>query len=153
LRISTYKKRQSLLLPTTISESVSPARLDNSLVWSVNQRAKDFLANLKWDVPIGVVSVAGLYRTGKSYLLNSIILQRPNGFVVGDTTQACTQGLWIWTEALQGSTADGRELQLLIIDTEGLGDTEKDQDNDVRIFSLAILMSSCFVYNSKGAID
>jgi hypothetical protein len=42
---------------------------------------------------------------------------------------------------------------VLVIDTEGLGDTDKDQDNDVRIFSLAILMSSYFVYNLKATID
>ncbi len=41
---------------------------------------------------------------------------------------------------------------MLVIDTEGLGDTDKEQDNDVRIFSLAILMSSYFVYNYTGAI-
>lgn len=41
----------------------------------------------------------------------------------------------------------------MVVDTEGLGDTEKDQNNDVRIFSLAILMSSYFVYNCKGTID
>ena len=42
---------------------------------------------------------------------------------------------------------------MLVIDTEGLGDTEKDQDNDVLIFSLANLMSSYFVYNCSGTID
>jgi hypothetical protein len=38
-----------------------------------------------------VVTVAGMYRTGKSYLLNRIILDRKNGFGVGPTVNACTK--------------------------------------------------------------
>lgn len=41
--------------------------------------------------PIAVISVAGLYRTGKSYLLNRILLNRSNGFGVGPTVNPCTK--------------------------------------------------------------
>ena len=34
-----------------------------------------------------------------------------------------------------------------------MGGLEKDTDYDSRIFSIATLISSCFVYNSSGAID
>jgi len=37
------------------------------------------------------VSVAGLYRTGKSYLLNRVILNRSDGFGVGPTVNPCTK--------------------------------------------------------------
>ena len=30
--------------------------------------------------PIGVVAVAGMYRTGKSYLLNRLLLNRKRGY-------------------------------------------------------------------------
>ena len=43
--------------------------------------------------PFGVVIVTGLYRTGKSYLLNQLI-QEPGAFTVDPTTQACTRGIW-----------------------------------------------------------
>ena len=33
--------------------------------------------------PLGVISVAGMYRTGKSYLLNRVLLNRQRGFGVG----------------------------------------------------------------------
>jgi len=46
--------------------------------------------------PIGVVSVAGMYRTGKSYLLNRLLLNRKGGFNVGPTVNPCTKGIWIW---------------------------------------------------------
>ena len=41
--------------------------------------------------PIGVVAVAGMYRTGKSYLLNRMLLNRSNGFGVGPTINPCTK--------------------------------------------------------------
>jgi hypothetical protein len=46
--------------------------------------------------PIGLVAVAGMYRTGKSYLLNRMLLNRSNGFGVGPTINPCTKGLWLW---------------------------------------------------------
>ena len=44
--------------------------------------------------PFGVVSVAGLYRTGKSYLLNKVLLNRKpgeSGFGVGPSINPCTK--------------------------------------------------------------
>jgi len=46
--------------------------------------------------PIGIIAVAGMYRTGKSYLLNRMLLDRSNGFGVGPTINPCTKGVWIW---------------------------------------------------------
>uniref|UniRef100_A0A671EV49 Guanylate binding protein 5 n=1 Tax=Rhinolophus ferrumequinum TaxID=59479 RepID=A0A671EV49_RHIFE len=43
---------------------------------------------------------------------------------------------------------------LVLLDTEGLGDVEKgDNNNDAQIFALAILLSSTFVYNTMNKID
>ena len=43
---------------------------------------------------------------------------------------------------------------LVLLDTEGLADPEKgDATHDAKIFCLALLLSSTFVYNSKGTID
>lgn len=44
-------------------------------------------------------------------------------------------------------------INILIIDSEGIGALDEDQTHDARIFSLAILLSSCFIYNSVGSID
>jgi len=41
----------------------------------------------------------------------------------------------------------------LVLDTEGLGALDEDSNHDVRIFSMAILISSFFIYNSVGSID
>lgn len=44
-------------------------------------------------------------------------------------------------------------MKILVIDTEGLGALDEDSNHDARVFSLALLLSSYFVYNSVGSID
>mmetsp|Transcript_960 Transcript_960/g.873 ORF Transcript_960/g.873 Transcript_960/m.873 type:complete len:256 (+) Transcript_960:71-838(+) len=117
----------------------------------INDEAIDFLNSLKGD--IGIVSVAGMYRTGKSYLLNRMLLDRSTGFGVGPTINPCTKGLWIWGSPIKGQTLDGDPLDIIIIDSEGIGALDEDSSHDSRIFALAILLSSCFLYNSVGSID
>ena len=39
------------------------------------------------------------------------------------------------------------------MDTEGFGSTIRSQSYDIKLFSLALLLSSQFVYNSRGVID
>jgi hypothetical protein len=52
-----------------------------------------------------------------------------------------------------GQTADGKPINVLIIDSEGIGALDADTNHDSRIFSLALLLCSQFIYNSVGAID
>ena len=93
--------------------------VDPSGKYILQDEAIDFLRSLQG--PIGVISVAGLYRTGKSYLLNRMLLNRSNGFGVGSTINACTKGLWVWGTPLKGQSADGEPINIIIIDTEGIG--------------------------------
>jgi hypothetical protein len=65
----------------------------------------------------------------------------------------CTKGLWCWNKPIVGKTPEGESINVLIIDTEGIGALDEDQTHDARIFTLAILASSSFIYNSVGSID
>ena len=94
-----------------------------------------------------------MYRTGKSYLINRMLLNRQKGFSVGPTVNPCTKGLWIWSKPIYGDGGKGKRLPLLLIDTEGFGALDTDSNHDIRIFTLAILLSSYFLYNSVGGID
>lgn len=61
--------------------------------------------------------------------------------------------MWIWSEPVYGKSTDGEDIKILVMDTEGLGALDEDSNHDVRVFSLAILLSSQFIYNSVGSID
>ena len=111
-----------------------------------------------------------------------MLLNQSRGFDVGPTINPCTKvsdniyycavhfnlalnskfsldsniylkGVWIWGKPIDGFTPDGEPIKVLVMDTEGLGALDEDSNHDVRIFSLAILLSSYFIYNSMGSID
>ena len=94
-----------------------------------------------------------MYRTGKSYLLNRVLLNRPGGFGVGPSIHPCTKGIHIWGSPVSGFTESGEPVNVLVVDSEGLGGLDEDNNHDMRIFSLALLISSFFLYNSMGQID
>jgi hypothetical protein len=114
---------------------------------------EDAMAALrKFEGPIAVVAIVGLYRTGKSYLVNRIVGQQ-HGFTVGPTVNACTKGIWMWSEPIPFENSRGEKMQLLVLDTEGIGGTKSSSEYDTRIFSLAVLLCSTLIYNSLGSID
>ncbi|KAF1895510.1 hypothetical protein Lal_00044161 [Lupinus albus] len=102
--------------------------------------------------PIGVVSVCGRARQGKSFILNQL-LGRSSGFQVAPTHRPCTKGLWLWSAPLKRTALDGTEYNLLLLDSEGIDAYDQTGTYSTQIFSLAVLLSSMFIYNQMGAID
>ena len=132
--------------------AISMVNYDPSLgQFVINQEAFEVIR--QQSNPLGVISVAGMYRTGKSYLLNRMLLNRSNGFSVGPSINPCTKGLWMWSKTIPAHTPQGKPLNVLIIDTEGIGATDEDHNHDNKIMTLAILLSSYFIFNSMGTID
>jgi hypothetical protein len=105
------------------------------------------------EAPVSVIAVVGLYRTGKSFLLNRILLEQSDGFQVGPTVNPCTKGLWVWNQVMKGKAKDGSDMNYIVVDTEGIGALDTNSQHDSTIFSLALLLSSFFIYNSVGSID
>jgi hypothetical protein len=71
------------------------------------------------------------------------------GFEIGSTVQSCTRGLWIWGRPIKVND----DLHAILLDTEGLNSCDRDQQVDVKIFTLAVLLSSYFMFNCMTAID
>ncbi|TYZ62165.1 hypothetical protein PybrP1_009636 [[Pythium] brassicae (nom. inval.)] len=116
----------------------------------VNEDAAALLRRI--DGNVAVIAMAGLYRTGKSSMLNWL-LGRSGGFRVGPTIERCTRGIWLWGQPQKRKMANGEDVWVLMLDTEGMGGLEASQQYDARIFSLATLLCSKLIYNSQGSVD
>jgi polynucleotide 5'-kinase involved in rRNA processing len=73
-------------------DSAIPFIVNKDGEFSVSEESKIFLRTLHGK-KVGVVCVVGKYRTGKSYFLNKVILNRAteSGFNVGPTVNPCTK--------------------------------------------------------------
>jgi hypothetical protein len=163
------KRARRAAAPPAVSSVAPPPRLGHALPFitvvdgkfTVQPAALEALARMPG--PLAVIAVAGKYRTGKSYLLNNVILgasdhpsgdSSSGGFSVGPSIQPCTKGLWLYSEPIACTDEGGAPIQALVVDTEGIGATGgADETHDSRIFALAMLLASCFIYNSRGVID
>ncbi|XP_053386759.1 guanylate-binding protein 1-like isoform X2 [Mercenaria mercenaria] len=116
-------------------------------MFEVNEEALTQIKKI--DSPLVVVSIAGLYRTGKSYLMNRLAGSN-TGFQLGNTIQSETKGIWVWCRPHPKHKGH----VLLLLDTEGLGDVSKgDVGHDNKIFTLASLLCNILVYNMMSAFN
>lgn len=136
------------------SEAIPLIDMDEGLM----RISDDARACLKDHVrPLAIVSIVGKSRTGKSCVLKFL---GGRGFQVSSSIHACTKGLWMnrpvsaehfWHNL--GLPCADNSYDVMLVDTEGINALDRDQSYDMRIFTLALLISSCFMYNSLGAID
>ena len=79
------------------------------------------------DAPLAVVAVAGRYRSGKSFLLSQLCGggAASAAFSVGHTVESHTRGIWMASSMVPARTAAGERVDVLFLDSEGLGATDK----------------------------
>ncbi|CAG9467408.1 unnamed protein product [Pedinophyceae sp. YPF-701] len=118
--------------------------------FQVGKEALSVLRGVKG--PVAVVAVCGRARQGKSYILNQL-LGRSNGFQVAPSVRPCTKGLWMWSAPIKRTGTDGQPYHLVLLDTEGIDAFDQTGQYSTQVFSLAVLLSSMFVYNQMGGID
>ena len=94
--------------------------------------------------PVAVLSVAGPYRSGKSYIL-SRLLGPQDVFQLGHTMDAKTFGIWMNTKPI-----DCNDYVIVLLDTEGIDAALSSESGDASILVLTILLSSYFIYNSMS---
>lgn len=162
--MATKRRGSELASPVPTKRQATGATFPHTLVlieynkdtgkYQVPADAVRFLKSLG-SAKIAPISVTGPYRSGKSFLQNNVILRVPRdqGFAVGDTINACTKGLHISTHVLDAESPSEGPYKILVIDTEGLNDVHATETEDARIFSLALLLCSLFIYNCKNTID
>ncbi|XP_077493448.1 atlastin-1-like isoform X2 [Amblyomma americanum] len=114
------------------------------------------------DKHVAVVSVAGAYRQGKSFLLSFLLrflwhqchsnwlddTSIPlGGFQWSPGSKRHTTGIQLWSQPFLVTTPQGDEVAVLLMDTQGSFDGTSSVKECTTIFALSIMTSSVQVYN------
>lgn len=97
--------------------------------------------------PIAVISVIGPCRSGKSLLANQLV-KCTGAFELGNLMDAQTMGIWMWGEPI---VYNG--MNVIILDTEGLGAHSATGRGDLQIGVMSLLMSSLLIWNSFRSVQ
>uniref|UniRef100_A0A8C7ZEY7 Atlastin GTPase 2 n=1 Tax=Oryzias sinensis TaxID=183150 RepID=A0A8C7ZEY7_9TELE len=114
------------------------------------------------DLHVVVVSVAGAFRKGKSFLLDFMLrymykksedwwIGGENDPLTGFTWRGgCereTTGILAWSEVFVVEKPDGQKVAVLLIDTQGAFDSQSTIKDCATLFALSTMTSSVQVYN------
>lgn len=153
------KKRMQRLLSKSESGAID---IDGDTMSLLNRLGSD---------DVVVFGIVGVYRAGKSSLLNLLFppTNATERFVVGQTTSGQTRGIWLrivddvsFEESAPEASAAapapverrGLRRKLLLLDSEGLHDVRGDEQQDEMIFTLmALLSQNELLLNIKGVLD
>ncbi|XP_022064545.2 atlastin-2-like isoform X2 [Acanthochromis polyacanthus] len=113
------------------------------------------------DLHVVVVSVAGAFRKGKSFLLDFMLRymykqsdswiggeEEPlTGFTWRGGCERETTGILAWSEVFVVNKPDGSKVAVLLIDTQGAFDSQSTIKDCATLFALSTMTSSVQVYN------
>ncbi|KAG7652965.1 Guanylate-binding protein N-terminal [Arabidopsis suecica] len=99
--------------------------------------------------PVAVVSLFGKALHGKSFIWNQL-LSRSIGFEVQTLHRPCNGDIWMWIEPVKRISEDGTEYSLVLLDVEW---EDSKATRNSQIFSLAILLSSVFIYGPTLGVN
>uniref|UniRef100_A0A8D0CZW5 Atlastin GTPase 2 n=1 Tax=Sander lucioperca TaxID=283035 RepID=A0A8D0CZW5_SANLU len=113
------------------------------------------------DLHVVVVSVAGAFRKGKSFLLDFMLryMHKQSGSWVGRDDEPLTgfswrggceretTGILAWSEVFVVEKPDGCKVAVLLMDTQGAFDSQSTIKDCATLFALSTMTSSVQVYN------
>uniref|UniRef100_A0A3Q3W2A5 GB1/RHD3-type G domain-containing protein n=1 Tax=Mola mola TaxID=94237 RepID=A0A3Q3W2A5_MOLML len=119
------------------------------------------------DLNVVVVSVAGAFRKGKSFLLDFMLRYMHNqsedwmggddepltGFSWRGGCERETTGIEIWSEVFVVDKPDGSKVAVLLVDTQGAFDSQSTIKDCATVFALSTMTSSVQVYNLSQNIQ
>uniref|UniRef100_A0A0K8R758 Putative guanylate-binding protein n=1 Tax=Ixodes ricinus TaxID=34613 RepID=A0A0K8R758_IXORI len=146
-----------------VGEPVTVIRVDEEGKLSLDSEALQSVLLQKdvQNLPVVVLLVAGAIRTGKSSILNVLLrfpylqcrdwLGEPNkpleGFPWKSGKDAHTEGIVFWSHLFRATTADKKEVAVLLADTQDSFGTNSSTAESVHICALSVLISSIQVFN------
>uniref|UniRef100_A0A3P8USQ3 Atlastin GTPase 2 n=1 Tax=Cynoglossus semilaevis TaxID=244447 RepID=A0A3P8USQ3_CYNSE len=120
------------------------------------------------DLNVVVVSVAGAFRKGKSFLLDFMLRYMSNercqswlggddepltGFTWRGGCERETIGIQIWSQVFVVDKPDGSKVAVLLVDTQGAFDSQSTIKDCATVFALSTMTSSVQVYNLSQNIQ
>ncbi|KRY58631.1 Atlastin-2 [Trichinella britovi] len=120
------------------------------------------------DKKVAVISVAGTFRRGKSFMLNFFLkyLKAENSDWLGDQDSTLegfswrggaerdTSGLLLWSKPFIIELPDSKEeIVILLMDTQGAFDSQSTVKDCATIFALSTMLSSVQIYNLSQNIQ
>ncbi|KAK5882649.1 hypothetical protein CesoFtcFv8_021211 [Champsocephalus esox] len=119
------------------------------------------------DLNVVVVSVAGAFRKGKSFLLDFMLRfmhsqgkswmggddEPLTGFTWRGGCERETTGIQIWSEVFVVDKPDGNKVAVLLVDTQGAFDSQSTIKDCATVFALSTMTSSVQVYNLSQNIQ
>uniref|UniRef100_A0A3Q2LRT9 Atlastin GTPase 2 n=1 Tax=Equus caballus TaxID=9796 RepID=A0A3Q2LRT9_HORSE len=107
------------------------------------------------DLNIVVVSVAGAFRKGKSFLLDFMLRYMYNkdsqSWIGGCERE--TTGIQVWNEVFVIDRPNGTKVAVLLMDTQGAFDSQSTIKDCATVFALSTMTSSVQVYNLSQNIQ
>eukprot|EP00063_Salmo_salar_P035475 XP_014010310.1 PREDICTED: atlastin-2-like isoform X1 [Salmo salar] len=123
------------------------------------------------DLNVVVVSVAGAFRKGKSFLLDFMLRYMLNqqqeqsdswvgaddepltGFSWRGGCERETTGIQVWSQVFVVNKPDGSKVAVLLVDTQGAFDSQSTIKDCATVFALSTMTSSVQVYNLSQNIQ
>ncbi|XP_029608317.1 atlastin-2 isoform X3 [Salmo trutta] len=122
------------------------------------------------DLNVVVVSVAGAFRKGKSFLLDFMLRYMLNQQEQSDTWVGAddepltgfswrggcereTTGIQVWSQVFVVNKPDGSKVAVLLVDTQGAFDSQSTIKDCATVFALSTMTSSVQVYNLSQNIQ
>lgn len=147
---------------------VTVSKDDHSFNLDTEALAEVLLAPEVRDKHVVVLSVAGAFRKGKSFLLDFMLRymyrkgeenwlgqddEPLTGFSWRGGSEPETTGIQLWSEVFLVEKSDGREVAVVLMDTQGAFDTESTVKDCATIFALSTMTSSVQIYNLSQNIQ
>ncbi|CAM4567212.1 unnamed protein product [Lepidochelys olivacea] len=121
------------------------------------------------DAPVCVVSIVGVKRRGKSFLLNYLLRRLQSldardgswmgqedepleGFEWRADMQQVTKGVWAWSQPIWVPTQGGK-VAVLLVDTEGSMGIERKKENSIKLSAFSMLLSSYQILNISNEVN
>lgn len=125
---------------------------------------------------IAILSIPGSCRSGRSFLSNTLIdaliyygdkgslddfdetmlhfdRNESNGFKYAPGYSNCTEGIYIYQPLIIPNPENKSEkVAVLLIDSQGFGNLDVENSNDIKIFTILNNLSSHMIYNSVSKI-